>query len=412
MTTTDETRIVITGLGAVTPIGIGRDAFWEGLMSGRCGVGQVQAFDTAGLPVERAYEVRGFDPAVHLRLIPGSQGRPLRLGRATQFALAAAFEALEDAGVALPLADPERVGLCLGTIGGELRVLEHITCQLHRGGEVDPWCFGQLSYETVAREVAVILGVTGPLAVVPTACAAGNYSLGLARHLIRAGDVDMIIAGGADPLSHMIMSGFCRLKAVDSDFCRPFDLNRKGLMVGEGAGVLVLEELYRARARGARIYAEVAGCGLSCDAFHVTAMEPEGKGLALAIERALAQAGISSDHVDYISAHGTGTPTNDRVETLAVKRVFKERASKVPISSIKSMVGHAMGAASALEAVACAMVIAKGAIPPTMNFRTPDPECELDVVPNAARDLDARVVLSNAAAFGGNNSCVVFRAVS
>jgi 3-oxoacyl-[acyl-carrier-protein] synthase II len=221
----------------------------------------------------------------------------------------------------------------------------------------------------------------------------------------------MVLAGGADPLSHMIMTGFCRLKAVDPIICRPFDRNRKGMMVGEGAGVLVLESLSKARRRGAHIYAEVAGCGLSCDAYHITSMEPDGRGQALAMTRALNQARVSLEEVDYINAHGTGTPTNDRVESKAIRRVFKDRTNNVPLSSIKSMVGHAMGAASAIEAVACALVIERGAVPPTINYETPDPECDLDVIPNAARELQVSVAMSNAAAFGGNNSCVVFRAV-
>ncbi len=307
--------------------------------------------------------------------------------------------------------NPQRVGICLGTIGGELRILEGVYSDLLRHREVENWCYARLTYETIATQVARVLALTGPQYVVPTACAAGNYALSMAAHLIRSGEVDLVLAGGTDPLSHMIMTGFCRLKAVDPLVCRPFDRNRKGMMVGEGAGILILESLAAARGRQAHVYAEVAGCGLSCDAFHVTAMEPEGRGQALAIERALWQAGVSADHVDYICAHGTGTLTNDRVESMAIHRVFKHYTRKVPISSIKSMVGHAMGAASAIEAVACALVIDRGAVPPTINYETPDPECDLDVIPNTARDLRASVVLSNAAAFGGNNSCVVFRAV-
>ncbi len=393
----------ITGLGAVTPICIGHEAFWQGLINGCCGVGTVQSFDTDGLAVKRAYEVPDFIPGSGIH---GPQ--QAALPRGSRFALSAAIEALEVAGLSLSGMDPGRVGLCLGTIGGELQVFEEISRRIFRKREVPPESFEQMAYDAMAAQVARCLGICGPTAVIPTACAAGNYALAMALEMIRSGDVDVVLAGGADPLSHLIMTGFCRLKSVDPEVCRPFDLNRKGLMVGEGAGMLVLESLSRARRRGAHIYALLAGVGFSCDAYHITGMEPEGRGQALAIERALAQACLTPEDVDYICAHGTGTPTNDRVETLAIQRIFKDRTRRVPVSSIKSMVGHAMGAASAIEAVACALAIDRGAVPPTINFTTPDPQCNLDIVPNTARRLDASVVLSNAAAFGGNNSCAVF----
>jgi 3-oxoacyl-[acyl-carrier-protein] synthase II len=396
----------ITGLGAVTPIGIGHEAFWQGLMAGRCGAGTVHAFDTDGLPAKKAYEVPDFIPGP--TLCGPQQGG---LSRGTQFTLTAACEALEVAGLSLPHLDTGRVGLCLGTIGGELQVFEEINRRVYRQQDVPPEFFEQISYDTMAVQVARHLGIRGPMAVIPTACAAGNYALAMALGMIRSGDVDVVIAGGADPLSHIIMTGFCRLNAVAPEVCRPFDLNRKGLMVGEGAGILILEPVSRARRRGAHIYALLAGFGLSCDAHHITGMDPEGRGQALAIERAMAQARLTPTDVDYICAHGTGTITNDRVETLAIKRIFGQRARKIPLSSIKSMIGHAMGAASAIEAVACALVIDRGAVPPTINFNTPDPECDLDIIPNIARALNASVVLNNAAAFGGNNSCVVFRSV-
>lgn len=401
----DDTRAAaITGLGAVTPIGIGHEVFWQGLMAGRCGIGAVRAFDTVGLPVKKAYEVADFLPGPVL-----GNSRHAVLPRGTQFALTAAFEALDVAGLSLSHMDPGRVGLCLGTIGGELQVFEEISRRVYRQQEVDRESFEQIAYDTMASQVARHVGIRGPVVVIPTACAAGNYALGAALGMIRSDDVDMVLAGGADPLSHIITTGFCRLNAVDPEVCRPFDLNRKGLMVGEGAGMLVLESLSRARRRGAHIYALLAGVGFSCDAYHITGMDPEGRGQALAIGRALSQACVAPEDVDYICAHGTGTLTNDRVETLAITRIFRQQARKVPVSSIKSMVGHAMGAASAIEAVACALTIDRGAVPPTMNFNTPDPQCGLDVIPNTARALNASVVLSNAAAFGGNNSCAVFR---
>jgi 3-oxoacyl-[acyl-carrier-protein] synthase II len=400
----DAGAAAITGLGAVTPIGIGHETFWQGLITGRCGVGAVQTFDTDGLPAKRAYEVSNFIPE------PGvcGPGRDL-LPRGTWFTLTAALEALEDSGLSLSHLDPGRVGLCLGTIGGELQIFEEVNRRVLRQQDVPSHAFEQIAYDTMATQVARRLGIRGPLAVIPTACAAGNYALGTALDMIRSGEVDMVFAGGADPLSHILMTGFCRLNAVDPDICRPFDLHRKGLMIGEGAGILVLESLSRARQRGAHIYALLAAVGLSCDAYHITGMDPQGRGQALAIERALSQARLRPEDVDYICAHGTGTMTNDRVETMAIKRIFKQRATKIPVSSIKSMIGHAMGAASAIEAVACALVIDRGVVPPTMNYNTPDPKCDLDIVPNTPRPLNASVVLNNAAAFGGNNSCAVFR---
>ncbi len=401
----DTCDVAITGLGAVTPIGVGREAFWQGLMAGRCGVGTVRAFDTEGLAVKRAYEVPDFLP------VPGLCDQQAAVSRGTLFTLTAAFEALNDAGLSLSGMDPRRVGLCLGTIGGELQAFEQINRRVFLQQDVPPESFEQISYDAMAAQVARHLGICGPLAVIPTACAAGNYALAAALGMIRGGEVDMVLAGGADPLSQIIMTGFCRMKAVDPEVCRPFDLNRKGLVVGEGAGILVLESLSRARQRDAHIYALLAGVGFSCDAYHITGMDPKGRGQALAIERAMAQARLSTEDVDYICTHGTGTITNDRVETLAIKRIIKDRARQVPVSSIKSMVGHAMGAASAIEAVACALAIDRGAVPPTINFNVPDPDCDLDIVPNTARALNASVILSNAAAFGGNNSCAVFRSV-
>jgi 3-oxoacyl-[acyl-carrier-protein] synthase II len=260
----------------------------------------------------------------------------------------------------------------------------------------------------IAAHVARELGFGGVNTMIPAACAAGNYAVAHALDVLRAGRADVMLAGGADAFSRITYTGFFRLGAIAPDLCRPFDRNRKGMIPGEGAAVLVLEPLERAVARGARIYAEVAGYGLSCDAHHMTAAHPEGDGAARAMERALADAGVAPGEVSYISAHGTGTPTNDRLETIAVKRVFGE-GGVPPMSSVKSMLGHTMGAASAIESVVCALAIATGRVPPTMNYEEPDPECDLDVVPNEARELDVQVTMNNAYAFGGNNASVIFR---
>jgi 3-oxoacyl-[acyl-carrier-protein] synthase II len=258
----------------------------------------------------------------------------------------------------------------------------------------------------IATHVAREVGAAGPVTMIPTACAAGNYAIAHAFDLLRAGRADVMLAGGADSFSRITYSGFNRLGAIAPERCQPFDRNRKGMIPGEGAGVLVLEPLARALARGARVYAEVAGYGLSCDAHHMTAAHPEGDGAARAMERALADAGLAAADVSYISAHGTGTPTNDRLETLAVQRVFGE-AVRTPMSSVKSMIGHTMGAASAIEAAVCSLAVATGRIPPTMNLEEPDGD--LDFVPNRAREHDVRVAMNNAYAFGGNNASVLFR---
>jgi 3-oxoacyl-[acyl-carrier-protein] synthase II len=301
----------------------------------------------------------------------------------------------------------------IGTTGGEIPVLERINrLRFHQGEDaVDRDEFLKYPVHVISTTVARHFGFTGPNLVVPTACAAGNYAIAIARDWIQDGRADMILAGGVDPLSTVTFTGFGRMLAIAPDRCRPFDKNRKGIIPGEGAAMLVLESFESAKKRGAKIYAEVAGCGFSCDAYHPTMPHPDGVGARLAMERALQDAGLDHAAVDYISAHGTGTPANDKIEASAIGEVLRERAQKVPVSSIKSMIGHTMGAASAIEAITCTLAIDTGIIPPTINYETPDPECNLDVVPNHARTAGVSVALNNAYAFGGNNSCVVFRKV-
>jgi 3-oxoacyl-[acyl-carrier-protein] synthase II len=263
----------------------------------------------------------------------------------------------------------------------------------------------------IAGHVASELGFEGPNMMIPAACAAGSYAIANALDVLRAGDADVMLAGGADCFSRITYTGFARLGAIAPERCQPFDKNRKGMIPGEGAAVLVLETAERAAARGARVWAEVAGYGLTCDAHHMTGAHPEGDGAARAMERALASAGLGPDDVDYVSAHGTGTPTNDRLEAAAVERVFGGRRRPVPVSSIKSMLGHTMGAASAIEAAACALAVADDVVPPTINFEQADPDCRLDCVPNEARALPVEVAMNNAYAFGGHNASVLFRKV-
>ncbi|HEX3556679.1 MAG TPA: beta-ketoacyl-[acyl-carrier-protein] synthase family protein [Thermoanaerobaculia bacterium] len=399
-----KSRIAVTGLGLVTPIGVGREAAWEGLLAGRSGFAPVESFDTRAFSVHLGAEVRGFDPAPWVR-----RQDPAALGRASLLAIAAARQALEDAGLDPEAVAPERAGVAMGTTSGEPREVERFDDR-YLAGELDrvgPEFIGLYPCHMIAAHVARELGFAGVNTMIPTACAAGNYAIAHAVDVLRAGRADVMLAGGADAFSRITYTGFARLGAIAPERCQPFDRQRKGMIPGEGAAVLVLEPLDLARARGARVYAELAGYGLSCDAHHMTAAHPEGDGAARAMERALADAGAAPGEVSYISAHGTGTPTNDRLETLAVKRVFGAAARRTPMSSIKSMIGHTMGAASAIEAAVCALAVAEDRIPPTMSLE--EPEEDLDFVPNAARNHRVLLAMNNAYAFGGNNASVILR---
>jgi 3-oxoacyl-[acyl-carrier-protein] synthase II len=299
----------------------------------------------------------------------------------------------------------------MGTTSGEPLEVErfndsYLAKELDRVG---PEFIGRYPCHLISGNVAEELGFAGVNVMIPTACAAGNYAVAHAFDVLRAGRADVMLAGGSDAFSRITYTGFARLGAVAPEICQPFDRNRKGMIPGEGAGVLVLEPLKRAAARGARIYAEVAGYGLSCDAHHMTAAHPEGDGAARAMTRALEESGMRPEDVSYVSAHGTGTPTNDRLETIAVKRLFGEHAYRVPVSSVKSMLGHTMGAASAIEAAVCALAVHTDRIPPTINLEEPDPECDLDYVPNRAREHTVNVAMNNAYAFGGNNASLVLK---
>jgi 3-oxoacyl-[acyl-carrier-protein] synthase II len=301
----------------------------------------------------------------------------------------------------------------IGTTGGEVPVLEEAHRIRHASGDdrAARSSFQRYPCHMISTTVGRHFGLRGPNCVVPTACAAGNYAISIARDWIESGRVDLAFAGGADPLSIVSFTGFGRMFALSPDRCRPFDKNRKGILPGEGAGILVLESLESARARGARIYAEVVGYGLSCDAHHPTMPHPEGIGVRMAMQRALRDADLEPRDVDYLCAHGTGTQANDKIEASAIQAFFSEHASELPVSSLKSMIGHTMGAASAIEAIACVLAIDTGIVPPTINYETPDPACPLDVVPNTARKMQVDVALNNAYAFGGNNSSVVFSRV-
>jgi 3-oxoacyl-[acyl-carrier-protein] synthase II len=397
-------RVVVTGIGLVTSIGADVTTFWDALLAGRTGIKPVRSFDTSAYSVHLGGEVVDFEPrdvACRLDLA--------RVGRASQFAIAAARRALLDAGIQVDGLDPIRTGVSMGTTSGEPREVETFN-DAFVAGDIDG-IGSQLAVRypcgSIPGSMAADLGLAGPNTMIPTACAAGNFAAAHAMECLRAGSADLMLAGGSDSFSRITYTGFARLGAIAPERCQPFDLNRKGMIPAEGAAVLVLEPAEAAVRRGARIYAELLGYGLSCDAHHMTATAPDGEGPARAMRAALAEAGLGPERIDYVSAHGTGTPTNDRCETLAIKRVFGPAASKVPISSAKSMLGHTMGAASAIEAAICALAIHSSRIPPTANFETPDPDCDLDCVPNQAREARVDVAMNNAYAFGGNNASVI-----
>lgn len=401
-----ERRIVITGLGVITPIGSGKDKFWEALLAGKSGVGEITCFDTSGHKVHRGTEVKDFNPRDYIK-----NGTVDQLGKGSQMAIAATKLALVDAGIRPEEVDLTRFGVSVGTTGGEIQILEKINLIRYGQDEdhVDADLFLRHPCNNIPSNIAREFGFRGPNVIIPTACAAGNYAIGYACDLIKFGRVDYMVAGGADPFSKVAFIGFSRLGAVSPDICQPFDKHRKGMLVGEGAGILVLEPLDNALKRGAHIYAEIIGYGLSCDGYHITTPHPEGNGVASSLRKALKSAGIAPEEVQYINAHGTGTVANDKAETISIKKVFGEHARRLLVSSIKSMVGHTMGAASAIEAVTCALVVQNDIVPPTINYHTKDPECDLDYVPNVKREHPVNIALNTAYAFGGNNSCLVIR---
>jgi len=400
-------RIAVTGLGIVTSIGTGKQQFWDSILAGRCQFGPVKSFDTHNYAVHVGAEIPEFCPQDYvLELDPSS------IGRASQLAIAASRLALDDGGLLLSRVNRDRVGVCLGTTSGEPHYIERFDEQYLQGqmDKIGQEFLNSYPCHNIPFHVARELDLSGEVITIPAACVAGNYAIAHACDLLRSGKADYMLAGGADAFSRITYTGFARLGAIAPQVCQPFDRNRKGMIPGEGAATLLLEPMESALARGARIYCEIAGYGLSCDAHHMTAANPEGEGAARAMKLALEESGISPGDVDYISAHGTGTPTNDRLETIAVKKAFGSHAYNVPISSVKSMLGHTMGAASAIEAAVCALTITSGCIPPTMHWQEQDSECDLDYVPNSAREHKVRVAMNNAYAFGGNNSSLVLMA--
>ncbi|NOY64252.1 MAG: beta-ketoacyl-[acyl-carrier-protein] synthase family protein [Nitrospirae bacterium] len=396
-------RVVITGLGVVSSIGIGKEEFWQNLTAGKSGISPVSSFDTSEHFTHLGGEVKEF---LFDKYYPGIKQNSF--SRASMLGLTATRLALNDADITNSTLQEIEAGICMGTTLGSVQVVEIIDELLlkNKNHNIDNLICLVPTHSTPS-DIGKINDLNGSFMMFSTACAAGNYAIGYGFDLIRLQRIDIAIVGGVDPFSKVAFTGFNQFKAVAPERCQPFDKNRKGMMVAEGAGVLILEELEHALQRGANIYAEIVGYGLSCDAKHMTS--PSVEGIVQCMKKALKEAGISPLDVDYISAHGTGTPANDRAECAAIKEVFGERYMGIPVSSIKSMLGHTMGAASAIEAIACSLAIKHSIIPPTINFETPDPECDIDCVPNRARKHEINYALNNSYAFGGNNASLVLK---
>lgn len=405
-------RVVITGLGAVTPIGLTAPESWQAVRDGVCGVGPITQFDPTGMKVQLAAEVKGFDPLVCM-----TRPESKHMERFTQFAVCAAREALADAGFDAAQADPDRCGVTISSgIGGiGLTEREHDK-GLEKGWDrVSPFYIPMGICNIAAGQVAISTGFQGMCTCPVTACAGGTYAVGDAFHYIRDGYADAMLCGGTEAaVTPLAIGGFTSMRALSqsqdpSRASIPFDAERSGFVLGEGAAVLLLEELERAQARGAKIYAEVVGYGATCDAYHMTAPRPDGSGGAKAMALALADGGVAPEQVDYINAHGTSTHLNDAGETAAVKAVFGRHAYALAMSSTKSMTGHMLGAAGAVEALFTALALRDGFLPATINYRVPDEECDLDVVPNAGRSAHIRYAVSNSLGFGGHNGSLVFK---
>ena len=411
--TPDRNRVVITGMGAITPLGQTPDAFWANLLAGKPGIGPMTLCDATDYPCRIAGEVRDFDPTQY---IDGKEAR--RMARFSQLAVAAGLTAVESAGLDISQEDPYRVGVVLGNGNGGFPTLED-NCRVlaEKGGmRMTPFFFPMVLPNMAAANLSRYVGAHGYNSTATTACAASNQAIGQALDVIRRGSADVVLAGGTEAgISQLGLAGFAVMRALTTrndepeKASRPFDANRDGFVPSEGSAILVLESLEHAQKRNAAIIGEIVGFGCTSDAGHLVQPEETGASAAEAMKQALLDAGLGLDQVDYINAHGTSTPLNDALETVAIKRLFGDLAYKIPISSTKSMIGHSLGASGSLEAIACLKSINDGKVHPTINYQEADPACDLDYVPNQARSLDVKVVLSNAFGFGGQNACLVFR---
>ncbi|MCK5780742.1 MAG: beta-ketoacyl-ACP synthase II [Psychrilyobacter sp.] len=407
-------RVVITGVGVISSLGTGVEKTWEGIKSGRCGIDNIESFDTEKVSVKIAGEVRDFDPTDF-----GIEKKEVKkLARNSQFAIAAAKMALKDAKYEVTAENAESIGTIISSGVGGMEVFEkQHKIMIDKGARrVSPFTIPGLIANMASGNVGIYTGAKGPNKSIVTACAAGTHSVGDAFEMIKAGRVDTMLAGGTEAcITEFTIAGFANMKALSTrndepqKASRPFNVDRDGFVMGEGAGVLVLEELEQAKARGAKIYAEMIGYGETCDAHHITSPGPGGEGAARAFEMALKEAGIDRNTVDYINAHGTSTPANDRLETMAIKTVFGEHARELAVSSTKGATGHALGAAGGMEAVFLALAIDEGIMPPTINYENPDEECDLDYVANEARKKDIRVGASSSLGFGGHNAIILMK---
>jgi 3-oxoacyl-[acyl-carrier-protein] synthase II len=406
-------RVVVTGLGLITPLGTGIQKTWEGICKGASGIDRITTFDTAEFPVQIAGEVKDFNPEDFIE-----RKEIKKMDVFIQYALSAGSMAIEDAGLKITEENADRVGVIVGAGIGGIQTIERYHSVLLENGQrrISPFFIPMLITNLAAGQISMRFGARGPNSCVTTACAAGTHAIGDSFKIIQRGDADAMIAGGSESaITPLTIAGFANMKALSSrndspqKASRPFDVERDGFVIAEGAGIVVLEELKVALARRAKIYAEVIGYGMTADAYHMTAPDPEGRGVVNCMQVALRDAGIAPEAVNYINAHGTSTPYNDKHETRAIKHVFGEHVHQLAVSSTKSMTGHLLGAAGGVEAAFCALALSEGIIPPTINYEHPDPECDLDYVPNHARHIDLENVISNSFGFGGTNACIVLK---
>ncbi len=398
-----NTRIVITGIGVISSIGHGKEAFWKNLLAGKSGVSDIELFDTSRHLTHKGCEIKKFYPQDFI-----SQEASAKYGRCSQLAMSATKLALEDANLLNEKLRDKFTALSIGTTLGEMAIIEQINYLKYIEKREDSLLPPKLPFTNLVSSVFDEFSLKGRTRIFTTACSAGNYAIIDGYDILKKGEADFVIAGGADPFSYIAFTGFNQLRAVAPEMCQPFDKNRRGMMVGEGSGMLVLETMDSAIRRNANIYAEVIGGGISCDAYHMT--HTQSSGIYDAMSEALMSANISYKDVDYICAHGTGTKYNDLAESKAIIDLFKDH--KPLVSSIKSMLGHTMGAASAIGAISCALALKAGVVPPTINFEVKDPDCDIDCVPNVAREGNYNIVINNGAAFGGNNASVVLRKIN
>ena len=407
-------RVVITGIGTVTSYGNGVQAFWDNLIAGKSGIYTLTSFDITDYPSKVGAEVRDFKPG---EFMDPKEAR--RNDRFTQFAVASSKMALEDAGIDTTTLDSDRFGVLIGSGIGGMLTIQTQSRRLYDMGprKVSPFMIPSLIANIASGVVAIEVGARGPNYGIVSACASGTHSIGESFRMLRDSEVDVMIAGGSEAaVTELGYAGFCSMKAMSTGYnddptraSRPFDKGRDGFVMGEGAGVLIMETLEHAQARGATIYCEIAGYGATCDAYHITSPDPEGKALSIAISKVIKEAGLQPEDVDYINAHGTSTPYNDKFETCAIKKALGDHAYKIPVTSTKGMTGHLLGAAGGIESAVCALAIRDGKIPPTINYEEPDPDCDLDCVPNTMREAEVNVAICNNLGFGGHNATLLFK---